>query len=84
MKWREISQQYNDQIAKLRANLAQDPYKLLGLSSSASDDEIKRAYRKHVRAYHPDKQSAFMRAHGQEMVKIVNEAYERIQAMRGR
>ncbi|MBC7161542.1 MAG: J domain-containing protein [Immundisolibacter sp.] len=83
MKWREIPRQYNDRVAELRAKLAQDPYAILGLSSSASDDELKMAYRKLVRTYHPDKQSDFMRAHAQEVVKIVNEAYGRIRAMRG-
>ena len=31
-----------------------DPYKTLGVSRDASDDEIKKAYRKLSRMYHPD------------------------------
>lgn len=31
-----------------------DPYKVLGVSPDASDEEIKRAYRKLIRRYHPD------------------------------
>ena len=31
-----------------------DPYKVLGVSPNASDDEIKSAYRALVRKYHPD------------------------------
>jgi DnaJ-class molecular chaperone len=83
MKWREISKGYNDRLTELRAKLVQDPYSIFGLSPSASNDEIKRAYRKYVRAYHPDKQGDFLRDHAQEVVKIVNQAYERICAMRG-
>ena len=31
-----------------------DPYKVLGVSYNASDDEIKKAYRSLSRKYHPD------------------------------
>ena len=31
-----------------------DPYRILGVSSSASDDEVKKAYRNLSRKYHPD------------------------------
>ena len=31
-----------------------DPYKVLGVSYNASEDEIKKAYRNLSRKYHPD------------------------------
>jgi len=56
-----------------------DPYEVLGVSSSASDEEIKRAYRDLARKYHPDNYADNPLADlAQEKMKDINEAYDSI------
>lgn len=50
-----------------------DYYKILGVSRSASNEDIKRAFRKLAREYHPDKNKA---PGAEERFKEINEANE--------
>jgi molecular chaperone DnaJ len=51
-----------------------DYYEVLGLQRGASDDEIKRAYRKLALKYHPDRNQNNKEA--EEKFKEINEAYQ--------
>lgn len=51
-----------------------DYYKILGVEKSASEAEIKSAYRKLAKQYHPDKNPGDKKA--EEKFKEINEAYE--------
>lgn len=60
-----------------------DPYSVLGIKSSASDEEVKKAYRELARKYHPDNyQNNPLADLAEEKMKEINEAYEAIQKMR--
>jgi len=50
-----------------------DPYQVLGVSRDASQDEIKKAYRKLALRYHPDRNNGSKEA--EEKMKEINEAY---------
>ena len=53
-----------------------DPYKVLGVSRDASDDEIKRAYRRLAKQYHPDLNPGDPVA--ARKMQEINAAYEQI------
>lgn len=53
--------------------MGKDYYKTLGIPKTATDEEIKKAYRKLALRYHPDKNKA---SNAEEKFKEVAEAYE--------
>ena len=56
-----------------------DPYKILGISPKASNDEVKRAYREMSRKYHPDSYvNNPLSDLAEEKFKEVQEAYKQI------
>ena len=60
-----------------------DPYSVLGVSPSASDEEVKKAYRELARKYHPDNyQNNPLADLAEEKMKEINEAYDTITKQR--
>lgn len=57
--------------------MVQDPYKVLGVSRDASEDEIKKAYRDLAKKYHPDLNPGDKNA--AEKMNDINVAYDMIQ-----
>ena len=56
-----------------------DPYSVLGVSRNATDEEIKKAYRKLSRKYHPDANiNNPNKDQAEEKFKEVQQAYEQI------
>ena len=76
-------------LNSIKAMFYKDPgqaYRILEISSSASNSEIKKAYRKMVMKYHPDKLNDLndiQKKMGEEKFIKVKEAYETIRKNRG-
>ena len=60
-----------------------DPYEVLGIPRTATDDEVKTAYRTMARKYHPDNYTDNPLSDlAQEKMQEINEAYDTIVRMR--
>ena len=58
------------------ATTPRDYYQVLGVPRTASDDEIKKAYRRLARQFHPDMHSGAKKAEMEKKFKELNEAHE--------
>ena len=63
-----------------------DAYTILGITPSASDDEVKKAYREMAKKNHPDKVAYLgedVRKAAEKKFQEINDAYDRIKKQRG-
>ena len=75
-----------ESIKAMFVKSADNAYKILEISPSASDAEVKKAYRNMAKKYHPDKlqtQDEALKKGAQEKFQQVQAAYEAIQKERG-
>lgn len=80
MRWREL---HPLDASSTEALAKRPPAEILRVAPDASCAQIKAAYRRLARAYHPDVADPFVRERNQEMLKLVNRAYEALARSRG-
>ncbi len=81
-----ISSRDYESIKAMFYNGADNAYKILEIGKTATDDEIKKAYRRMAKKYHPDKVIHLGKEHqkgAEEKFRQVQEAYEQLQKERG-
>ena len=61
----------------------ENPYKILGISENASDEQIKEVYRELCKKYHPDlNPDGLSREEAEDKMAQINAAYDEIIKMR--
>jgi len=81
-----ISSRDYESIKAMFYNSQENAYKILEIDKSATNDEIKKAYRKMAKKYHPDKVIHLGKEHqkgAEEKFRQVQAAYEQLQKERG-
>lgn len=84
--WLGISTADHDSIKAMFIKDKESPYKILELTPEASNEDIKKAYKKMAVKYHPDKVSHLgedVQKAANEKFKEVNQAYETLKKARG-
>lgn len=81
-----VGRQDFESIKAMFIKSADNAYKILEIEKAVSDDEVKKAYRKMAKKYHPDKvitKNEAIKKGAEEKFKEVQRAYEQIQKERG-
>jgi len=80
VRWREVRPL---DASSLDALAERPPEEILRVPADAPCAEIKAAYRRLARAYHPDVADPFVRRRNQDMLKLINRAYAALARSRG-
>lgn len=81
-----LTEQEVDSMLNLGATSTDSAYKVLELEPTATDDEVKKAYRRLALKHHPDRVASLgedVQKAAEEKFKQITEAYERIRKARG-
>ena len=85
-QWMQMSADEVDSMLGLGKDDLESAYKVLGVSPNATDDEVKKAYRRQALEHHPDKVAALgedVRKAAEKKFQEINAAKERIFKARG-
>lgn len=85
-QWMRMSSTDVDSMLNLRGDSLEEAYKVLGVSPNATDDEVKKAYRKLALANHPDRVASLgddVRKAAEKKLQEINAAKEKIYKARG-
>lgn len=81
-----ITEKDLESMRSMFKNTREDLYKIIEIESTATNDEVKKAYRKMATKYHPDKVAYLgedVKKAAHEKFQKLNEAYEKIKKERG-
>lgn len=72
MNWKDLGSKYTPRIEELERMTS---YEILEVDTNVTLTDLKKAYRKKIRIYHPDGADGFMKEYTQEVAKLLNKAY---------